>query len=633
MEANDRRRSGGSNKTSKKGGRRIKQLTAEEEERRREEVKEKLRQKLELERRALQVVERLLDDSVEEDFLVDCAKFITPTNYKDTVEERFIAKLCGYPVCPNKLDKIPTQQFKISTKTNRVYDITERKRFCSNFCYKASKEFELQISKMPLWLRPYETPPEIMLLKKGDGGRSGEEVMLSEKCLNKEDIENPSEELHSSLQTPAGVVHSDSSDDEEEQDFVSSVVSQQQKPRVHWGDLPKHKDNKEEGQWEAERTKKQTRGRCKEATECQSQNRGNVESKEMHAEESRELHKVNTDQEVQEEQDLPEVSGVDEAFSKLNLCSITETETILPETKQSENKPSSTLTPAYQDNQTTASSSPPGLNITQVGMSKRGAAGLRHLLKNQEAKPDSVRLSLIECLRRTLKEWSTEETLRFLYGADHSLGSPFADVKEEKEELDEDDIEDVVMAADAGVQKRPSATTPDYETLQKDTQQLEVRVRDFYKGTWILPEEVQELNGNEVTVQDQSIKDPVLPLIDSQAQHLIQKRITVEKLSSCLKNIIGQLHLSMSDVSTDLNNLVRTFRFTNTNILHKTPEWTLIAVVLLHLLSEVSPLVRAALETSASVEYLNTLMEELGLQEQDLLNLVQLFKSTTHCQP
>lgn len=41
-------------------------------------------------------------------------------------------------------------------------------------------------------------------------------------------------------------------------------------------------------------------------------------------------------------------------------------------------------------------------------------------------------------------------------------------------------------------------------------------------------------------------------------------------------------------------------------------------------------MVREALETPASVEYLNTLMEELGLQEQDLLNLVRLFKTPAH---
>uniref|UniRef100_A0A3B4A9X1 RTR1-type domain-containing protein n=1 Tax=Periophthalmus magnuspinnatus TaxID=409849 RepID=A0A3B4A9X1_9GOBI len=252
-----------------KGAKKSKALSAEEEARRREAVKEALLEKVELEKRALQIVERLLEDSVTEDFLIDCAWFITPANYKDTIEERSIAKLCSYPICPNKLGKIPTQQYKICTRTCKVYDITERKFYCSNFCYKASKQFE-------------------------------------------------------------------------------------------------------------------------ESTE-----------------------------------------------------------------------------PA---------------------------------------------------------------------------------------------------------------------------------------------------------------KEPILPLVDSKAQHILQKKITVDKLRASLKNIVGPLGLTMSDISTDLNNLVRTFRFTNTNIIHKSPEWSLIAVVLLYLLSEVSPVIRGALEQPSSVQYLSTLMEELGLREEDLLSVVLLFK-------
>ncbi|KAM4551434.1 putative RNA polymerase II subunit B1 CTD phosphatase rpap2 isoform 2-T2 [Odontesthes bonariensis] len=642
----------------------MKPPTAEEEARRREEVKEKLREKLELEKRALTLVERLLEDSVAEDFLLDCAKFITPANYKDTIEERVIAKLCGYPICSNKLDKIPTQQFKISTKTNRVYDITERKCFCCNFCYKASKEYELQISRTPLLLRQYESPPEIRLLKKGDSGSSGEEVMLS-KRLKEEDIENPLAAPPDDSQSSAGASGNDSSGDEREQDFVSSVVSQQQRPRVHWGDLPKCTDRDKKGEpGKVERRKKQNRGGFKE-TESQNTQKEEMreknEKKERHTEKPEQFHKVNTDQAVQEEKDLTRVSTVEEGSAKLNLCSLSETvihTATLPEhtptgtehttsltspplieTKSlTENKlqPSPTLTATNLNNLNESSSNRPGFNITQVGMSKRGAAGLQHLLKTHasETKPYSVRLNLLESLRRTLKEWCTDDTLSFLYGSDHSLGSPFADIKEvkEEEELDEDDLEDDVTVVDGQEQKRALAAAPDYGTLQKDTRNLELRVMEFYKGTWILPEEVEQLNGNkdQGTAQSPNAKDPVLPLIDSHAQPLIQKRITMEKLSSCLRGIIGPLHLTVSDVSADLNNLVRTFRFTNTNIIHKTPEWTLIAVVLLHLLSEVSPVVREALEKSASVEYLNTLMQELGLQEQDLLHLVQLLKSPTH---
>ncbi|XP_070701371.1 putative RNA polymerase II subunit B1 CTD phosphatase rpap2 [Pempheris klunzingeri] len=680
METERRRRNGGS-KTSKKGGKHVNALTAEEEARRREVVKEKLREKLELERRALKVVERLLEDRVAEDFLADCARFITSANYKDAIEERFIAKVCGYPICSNKLGKIPTQQYKISTKTNKVYDITERKRFCSNFCYKASKEFELQISNTPLWLRQHESLPEIKLMKKGDGGSSGEEVMLVQRHLQEEDIENPlaaqTEDPLSSQQrrAAADLSHSEGSDVEQEQDFVSSVVSQRQGPRVHWGDLPKRTDEDTKGgRAEKNKRKQQRREGDEEEIEGQDTEREGkmIESKTEAvtvAENPKQPHSLNTDkpngEQVPGEEGLP---SVEEATSKLNLCSLSETDIrtaplaaatqaehtnlltsppcrdLNPSTESKQPLSSSALINTNQDSHDTVSSVQPGLNITQVGMSKRGAAGLRDLLKTHPAaaKPDSIRLTLLKCLRGMLKDWSTEETLKFLYGTDLPGASPSADDKEEKdedegvEELDEDDLEDEVTdedekGVDAGVQKRPSAAAPDYGKLRQETYQQELKVREFYKGSWVLPQEAEEPHGNRVTVQDRSMKDPVLPLVDSQAQHVIQKRITVEKLTSCLRNIVGPLCLTMSDVSTDLNNLVRTFRFTNTNIIHKTPEWTLIAVVLLHLLSEVSPVVREALETPASVDYLSTLMQEVGLQEQDLLDLVRLFKTPAQC--
>ncbi|KAK9538986.1 hypothetical protein VZT92_004122 [Zoarces viviparus] len=669
METEERRRSEGSGKTSNRGGKRVQTKTAEEEEaRRREVVRETLGEKFDLERRAMKVVERLLEDQVSEDFLVDCAWFITPANYKDTIEERSIAKLCGYPLCSNKLGKVTTQKYNISTKTNKVYDITERKCFCSNFCYKASKEFELQISTTPLWLRLHESPPEIILMKKGDGGSSGEVVMLLERGLQEEDVENPQPvDPHSSQLGSAADGHSESSDIE--QDFVSSVVSQRQGPRVHWGNMPKRTDEDKK----TERRKKQRRdGDEKEIEGCRSRG-AHSEGEKREDDDRQESFSCKTEvgadaeelngEQVPEERGLPDELGVEEATAKMNLYNSSETVThtapppIDLTAKQTEHTnlltsppgddpngltdsvtlPSSTLINTNQDGHDAALTSQPGLNITQVGMSRRGAAGLQELIKNHTAaaEPDSMRLNLLECLRRTLKDWSTDETLKFLYGAEHSLCSPFVDVKEEEEELDEDDLEDEVTDEDAegvgaGEQKRPSAAAPDYRVLQQETQQLELRVREFYQGTWSLPEEEEEPHGSKVTVQDQNTKDPVLPLVDSHSQHLIQKRIAVEKLTSCLRNIVGPLGLTISDFSTDLNNLVRTFRFTNTNIIHRTPEWTLLTVVLLHLLSAVSPALREALETPTAAEYLNTLMEELGLQEQDLLNIVQLFKTPAY---
>uniref|UniRef100_A0A3B4A8P5 RNA polymerase II subunit B1 CTD phosphatase RPAP2 homolog n=1 Tax=Periophthalmus magnuspinnatus TaxID=409849 RepID=A0A3B4A8P5_9GOBI len=516
-------------------------------------VKEALLEKVELEKRALQIVERLLEDSVTEDFLIDCAWFITPANYKDTIEERSIAKLCSYPICPNKLGKIPTQQYKICTRTCKVYDITERKFYCSNFCYKASKQFEVQISKTPLWLRKHESPSKITLLKKGDSGSSGEEVKLSERHLQEEDIENPLPtqiDPHKSSLQPEELNHS--YDSEHEQDFVSSVVFKKTGPKVHWGDLPKCNDRNTQS-----------------AVACD------------------EKLKENDKQEVNES----------------NINSKTENSNF--DRKQEE------LPPDEIENTS--------LIITQVGMSKKGAEGLRNLLKQHKSKPDSIQQNLLEYLKKTLNEWGTDETLVFLYGSERSAGMSFSEVMEgEKEEevLDEDDIDDEEEVNRGGVTK----VTPDYEPLKREMELMKLKVKEFYKGSWEIEEDKQ---GNLST---EPAKEPILPLVDSKAQHILQKKITVDKLRASLKNIVGPLGLTMSDISTDLNNLVRTFRFTNTNIIHKSPEWSLIAVVLLYLLSEVSPVIRGALEQPSSVQYLSTLMEELGLREEDLLSVVLLFK-------
>ena len=79
--------------------------------------------------------------------------------FQDAVEERSLVKLCGYPLCnkPHDASKIK-QKFHISTVTNKVYDVEERKQFCSAVCFKASNFFKDQLETSPLWLREKDTP-------------------------------------------------------------------------------------------------------------------------------------------------------------------------------------------------------------------------------------------------------------------------------------------------------------------------------------------------------------------------------------------------------------------------------------------------------------------------------------------
>ncbi|KAL0966694.1 hypothetical protein UPYG_G00298540 [Umbra pygmaea] len=631
---------------------------------RREIIRETLMERMELEKRAVQVVERLLDDSVAEDFLIDCARLITPTHYKDAVEERSIVKLCGYPICSNTLVKVPTQQFRISTKTNKVYDITERKCFCSNFCYKASKSFELQISKSPLWLRQHESPTDIRLMKKGDGGSTGEEVRLADRRLREQDVENPVPLEPVPSENPLGprrsptASHSD--DSETEQDFVSSVVSQRQRPRVHWGNTPRPNDNKVEGR---ELGEGGGSGRGVTVTnQKQANSVGDVEEEETTGgsqgittvEMSDDILRRPTSKTSQpSEQQLflgervsPVGQSVEEAMELLSRVTVQDggpatarpprpiAPCSVPDTAPTTNPPGEPALP-----QTTQ----PGLSITRVGMSRSGALGLRGLLGARESrqKPVSVQLNLLEVLRRTLTEWCTANTLKFLYGPDYISEAPVetkdeveeldeapVETKDEVEELDEDDLEDVTDGGGQlpGGPDGSSAPVPDYNTLRRETERLELRVKEFYHGTCVPPKKAQMQAESDSENQDRKILG--LPLVDSNAPHQIRKRITVEKLTRSLRDIVGPLSLTLADLFSDLNNLVRTFRLTNTNIIHKAPEWTLMAVVLLHLLSEVSPVVRESLERPASIEYLSALTKELQLQDQDVQSLVQQLKTS-----
>lgn len=102
-------------------------LKQEDASKRKAELEAAVRKKIEFERKALHIVEQLLEENITEEFLMECGRFITPAHYSDVVDERSIVKLCGYPLCQKKLGIVPKQKYKISTKTNKVYDITERK--------------------------------------------------------------------------------------------------------------------------------------------------------------------------------------------------------------------------------------------------------------------------------------------------------------------------------------------------------------------------------------------------------------------------------------------------------------------------------------------------------------------------
>ncbi|XP_027790947.2 putative RNA polymerase II subunit B1 CTD phosphatase RPAP2 isoform X1 [Marmota flaviventris] len=566
------------------------------------ELEAAVKKKIEFERRALHIVEQLLEENITDEFLMECGKFITPAHYSDVVDERSIIKLCGYPLCQKKLGIVPKQKYKISTKTNKVYDITERKSFCSNFCYKASKFFEAQIPKTPVWVREEERHTDFQLLKEGQSGHSGEEVQLCSKAIKTSDIDNPGhfeEQYESSSSSTCSDYTSDN-----EQDFVSSILPGNKpnamgtRPQLH----QKSKMKKQVGE------KANSKHRDKEQTVVDvTEQLGSciLDCQEKAADCELPLQKVNT-----------QISSCSPLHERLKASG------------NFENK--------YMS------------EITFVGISKKSAEHFKTKFakSNQISKsasssmqmcPEVAKTNLLKILKQTLIEWKTEETLKFLYGQNYASvclkPSPASLVNEE---LDEDDINshpdshspvlvESQNSLDESLPFRGSNAAikplPSYENLKKETETLNLRIREFYRGRYVLNEETTKS-------QDLEEHDPTFPLIDSSSQNQIRKRIVLEKLSKVLPGLLGPLQITLGDIYTQLKNLIRTFRLTNRNIIHKPVEWTLIAVVLLSSLTPILGIQKHSPKNVVFTQFIATLLEELQLKNEDLESLTIIFRTS-----
>ncbi|XP_018420579.1 PREDICTED: putative RNA polymerase II subunit B1 CTD phosphatase RPAP2 [Nanorana parkeri] len=577
----------------------ISDLTSEDAAKRRAALERTVRHKIETEKRAHQIVERLLENNITTDFLLDCAKFISPSHYKDTVEERSIIKQCGYPICNKKLENVPKQKYKISTRTNKVYDITERKCFCSNFCYRASKYYEAQVPQSPVWSREEESPPVIKLLEEGKSGHTGEEVKLADRRIRPSEIEKPK---HVTKDGDFKTSESDAEDIEREQAFVSSVIS---------GSEPSLDSSKPEQE------------NVHNTQQDESPGTGDIKQ------------------------------NVSEIAERINACTINDQErTVDRQRKDSNQVPKETVVNRTENIQSTGSSIVDTADVTQRAVSKSGAEYLRRLISKSRSSttvkdmipPVAVKGSMLNILTQTLNEWKSEETLKYLFGNSYVI-EPKEEVpiaSNQTEDLDEDDIsfeaientnsshfnECLPFQNDNNVSK----PLPDFAKLKQDTKMMELRVQDFFGGNYVLPENLESgqlEESNSATKKADAPWAPPLPLVDSYSQQQIRRRIVLERLKKVLPAILGPLQITYSDVSKELHNLVKTFRFSNKNINHTTPEWSIIAIVLLSALLPTMPLYKDSQKNPVYTEFISRLLEGLHFQNEDLEFLKKTFDSNT----
>ena len=120
----------------------------------REKIRDALMKKKSFEQDALRLVEKLMEPNISREFLIQSASVLNQGFYQDSVEERSLTGVCGYPLCDNTRPNFEKKgKYHISLKDKKVYDLAERKLFCSNECFKASSFFKEQLETSPLWMQ------------------------------------------------------------------------------------------------------------------------------------------------------------------------------------------------------------------------------------------------------------------------------------------------------------------------------------------------------------------------------------------------------------------------------------------------------------------------------------------------
>ena len=159
------------------------------EEEKREKIREALMKKKSFEENALRLVEKLMEPNISREFLLQSACVLNQGFYKDCVEERSLTGVCGYPICDNVKPTFEKKgKYHISLKDKKVYDLAERKLFCSNQCFNASNFLKEQLETSPLWMQEnVKTCQNITLLddktSKADNRLQGDffDISMTEK--------------------------------------------------------------------------------------------------------------------------------------------------------------------------------------------------------------------------------------------------------------------------------------------------------------------------------------------------------------------------------------------------------------------------------------------------------------------
>ncbi|XP_076170719.1 putative RNA polymerase II subunit B1 CTD phosphatase RPAP2 isoform X2 [Ptiloglossa arizonensis] len=564
-------------------------IKQEESERRKAQMQLAIIKKKQCDATALTIVEQLLEPKIDSQWLLYNLRYINKSHMEDVIEERSIIKLCGYVLCANALTIVIEQKYHISTRKNKVYDVTRRKNFCSSLCYGACNYLLEQMLTSPLWLRDKEEIPEFKLLPAKDELERctpGDEICMNDTLItsNLDKKEKPVE---------LNEMGKDSKDKLFDKYFKYSIKTldtiEEQLSKI---------SNKD-----AEYVKNES-----------------INLKDM----------TNNAEEYINNDTIKEISTLDNNISlnenrnwnKTN----NEEQTRLFEVLKTEHD----ITIVKPDNDINSSYLVQEIEKTKCKIHKQ-----KRSIKNKQS---SEFYNFIMHIESNVREWITKDTLCLLSGKESIKQQLLDNITQHDRYLhlckklnklqledEKDDCTDLI--------KNTLKPLPQLSVLQEEGKKIELKVRAFYKGDLVIeaPKKITEdaEQSNEFTA--------VLPLTDAQTPGALRRRIFLDKLHRILPDLVRALtadsglsqYIYNCERSALIKALVNTFSLSATNIIFKTAEWTLVGLIIIKMLGMIDLQLKVLLSSKQASMYISMILMSYKLDSNYLDRIVMELTNNT----
>lgn len=562
--------------------------------------------------KALTIVEQLLESKIDSQWLLSNLKYINKNHMEDVIEERAIIKLCGYVLCNNALKTITDQRYHISTKKNKVYDITRRKNFCSSHCYGASNYLLEQMLTSPLWLRDKEEIPEFQILLTKDKfikNVVGDEIYVKDKMIM--NPENTDKYIKNDKNCRKNMLPNKCSELNACNEYIKE--SSQINENIQTINIIKNSNVFKEFSKNLDETSEDIKNVSINSKDNSIKNFINDDTvKEIYNSKD---NKINTI--IQDTENI----NNDVIFSNENKDYNIKSE--------EKNEVFETSATEYNIN-----------IITQDSINSNNDKDLMYVckqkIKQKKFKQNSVKeeqsdkfYNLTIHIEHNVKEWITKDTIALLTGIEDIKNQLLENIIQHDRylhlckklnKLQMEDEKDDCIDLTANILK----PLPHLSILQEEGKRMELKVRAFYKGSMIIE---NHKNSTEVIEQDDFI--PVLPLTDAHTPKKLRRRIFLDKLNKILPDLFNALtknklsqYVYNSEKSTLIKVLINTFSLSASNVIFKTAEWTLVGLIIIKMLSMIDPELKCLLSTKQALMYISMILMSYKLDSNYLERLI-----------